>query len=145
MGEEDPPSETVRIPLNLAGALIALESASGQLALAKEKLAHRDYNGAIMESRDAMRLSSSALLYSEGIVSGSLDETLSYLSGRHPGALPFDGWQRAEWIADAVSPGLYNALLSAMGRLKKTGRQQAEEAVNCAEAFVAFAHSELSI
>jgi hypothetical protein len=133
-----------RISPDRASALVALYSASDLLTLAKERFSHRDFHGAVIESRNAIRLASSALLFSEGVVSGSLDATLAYLIEHHPGALPIDEWQRLEETPDADSPGLYNIILGAMGKLKRTGEQEANEAIIVAEAFIASARAEIS-
>jgi len=144
MDEEGAASEITRISPNRAGALIALQSASDLLLLARELFSHGDFRGALLESRNAIRLSSSALLFSDGVVSDNLETTLAYLSERHPGALPIEEWHRLEEAPDEDSPGLYGMILAAMGKLKKTGRQEAKDAIALAESFILSASAEMS-
>ncbi len=145
MDGEGTASEITRISPNRAGALIALQSASDLLLLAREHFSHRDFRGALQESRNAIRLASSAVLFSDGVVSGNLESTLAYLSERHPGALPTEEWHRLEEAPDEDSPGLYGMLMAAMGKLKKTGRQEAKDAITLAESFIMSAGAEMSL
>ncbi|MFH0884378.1 MAG: hypothetical protein V1861_01570 [Candidatus Micrarchaeota archaeon] len=145
MDREGAFSEIARGSPDRASALVALHTASDLLLLAREHYSHGNFREAAIESRNAIRLASSALLFSDGVVSASLDSTLTYLFERHPGALPLDDWQRLEETPDADSPGLYILLLAAMGKLKRTGEQDAKEAIIVAEAFIASAMAEMSL
>jgi hypothetical protein len=136
-------SAPVRTQPDMASALFALELASGMLDSARERFARQDYNGAFEESRNAVRMASSAILFRDGYVSDNLESTVSYLLQRYPGAFPVEGWQGLEDIPLEDTPGLFNMVLSAVGRLKKAGEQEASEALALAAAFVESAWAEM--
>lgn len=123
-------------------AIVAISAASDLLALAREKLAREDAEGAMEGSRDAIRLASSAILFRDGYVSGSLEDTADYIAKKYPGLFPIEGWERIE-IASSPRVTLYKMFLSAMGKIKKPGRESAEEAIITAETFIESARSEL--
>ncbi|HSB47699.1 MAG TPA: hypothetical protein VLD37_06830 [Candidatus Bilamarchaeum sp.] len=125
-----------------ASALIALNAATDLLESAREKMTHDDLPGALENSRDAIRLASSALLFRDGYVAGSLEDTASYLSKRYPGVFPLADWDTLE-VAASGRVTLYKLLLSAMGKIKKDAREEAGRALTTAEAFISSARSEL--
>ena len=125
-----------------ASAMVALTAASDLLALARDKLAHDDIEGAIESSRDAIRLASSAILYRDGYVSGSLEDTEDYISKKYPGVFPVGDWDRIE-ITASPRVTLYKMVLSAMGKIRPPDRSVAEEAVVIADTFIRTARHEL--
>jgi hypothetical protein len=130
---------------DLQSAINALGLASGMLILAEDCFAKEDYPAAFEHSRNAIRMASSALLFRDGIMSDSLEATAAHLLKRYPGVFPIDGWEQLEAIPLADSPGLYNMLLSLMGKLKKTGEQEAREAILVAGSFIMSANSEMGL
>jgi hypothetical protein len=128
-----------------ASALNALSLATDMLILAQERFSRGDYSGAFEYSRNAIRMASSSLLFRDGILSGSLEATVAHLMKHYPGVFPVDEWQRLEVIPATDSPGLYNMILSAMGKLKKTGEQEAKEAMKVAGSFITSANSEMGL
>jgi hypothetical protein len=125
-----------------ASALIALNAASDLLESAREKLLHDDLPGALESSRDAIRMATSALLFRDGYVAASLEATADYLSKKYPGIFPLGEWDIVE-VAASGRITLYKFLLSAMGKLKKSDRQEADRAVETAETFIQTARMEL--
>jgi hypothetical protein len=138
-------SVIVRAEPDRASAAFALATASELLVLANERLGRGDFRGSFEESRNAIRMASSAILFRDGYIADSLDSTLIYLLKHYPGILPLDDWQRLEQMPAYDSPGLYNMLLAAMGKLKKTGEQEAKEAVMVAGAFIESARAEMGL
>lgn len=138
-------SVIIRAEPDRASAAFALAAASELLTLARVRLGRKDFSGSFEESRNAIRMASSAILFRDGYVADSFDSTLLYLLKHYPGMLPLDDWQRLEQIPAYDTPGLYNMLLSAMGKLKKTGEQEAKQAVVVAEAFIASARAEMGL
>ena len=126
---------------NPAAALLAMSAASDSIGAARERLARGDFHGSFVDSKNAIRFTSSALLLREGFVSDTAEGVAAYLASSHPGRFPTEEWLELERIPDDDSPGLYNMLLSAMGRLKKAGEQEAIHALSDAESFIAAADS----
>ena len=136
-------SGPLRTQPDMASAVFALERASYMLESARERFGRRDYPGAFEESRNAIRMASSAMLFRDGYVSENLETTVSYLVQRYPGAFPVEEWQRLEDVPMEDTPGLYNMILGAMGKIKKTGEQEAMEAMALADAFIGSARAEM--
>ncbi len=128
-----------------AAALLALSAADDSLHAARERLAGGDYPGSFADSKNAIRFASSSLLMREGFVGETAEGVAGFLARRFPGEFPTDAWLDLERIPDEDSPGLYNILLSAMGRLKKAGEQEAIHALHVAESFVRAAKSEMGL
>jgi hypothetical protein len=145
MDEGQGQADMAAVAPDRAGAAGALSLASRMLALSIERLEAGDYAGSVGESRNAIRLASSAMLMCDGVVVGSLEATAEYLARNHPGVFLVEEWVALEQAAAVETPGLYNMLLTAMGKVKKTGEQEAKEAMRVAEAFVSSAKSEMSL
>jgi UTP-glucose-1-phosphate uridylyltransferase len=128
-----------------ARAAGALSLASGMLAAAGESLQAGDFAHAVEESRNAIRMASYAVLLGDGVVVGTLEATTAALSSRHPGVFPLGEWAALEEAAVVETPGLYNMILTAMGMVKKTGEQEAREAIRVAGMFVTSAQSEMGL
>lgn len=136
-------NEAAIVSPNHTSAMNALRLASGLLLIARESLANKDYPAALEQSRNAIRMASAAILFRDGHVSDSLDATASFLLRRYPGVFPIEEWLNLESLGGENSPGLYNMIMSAMGKIKKTGEQEAREAVLVAESFATSAEMEL--
>jgi len=130
---------------NPAAALLALSAAADSLDAARERIARGDFPGAFSDSRNAIRFASSAVLLREGAMSDSAEGVAHLLATRFPGRFPIEDWLDIESIPEEDSPGLYNIILAAMGRLKKAGEQEAHYALTVAESFVRAAVSEMSL
>lgn len=125
-----------KIEPDKTSALFALDLASEALLSARERFFRGEYRVSLEESRNAMRLASSALMFRDGYVGGSLDAAVFYISRRYPGMFPVEAWESVERIPVEDTPGLYNMVLSALGRLRKAGEKEARDAIVIAEMFL---------
>ncbi len=126
----------IRAAPNPAGAAIATDIASALLSSARQKLLSGDFIGSMADSRDAMRMASSALLLHDGFIADTMDSATAYLSARYPGRFPISEWQRTETMASGHEYGLYHMILRYLGRTRKTGEKEAESSLSAAERFV---------
>ncbi|NYZ73968.1 hypothetical protein H0O00_02410 [Candidatus Micrarchaeota archaeon] len=136
MEEGTPDSDIVSIEPDLAGAVFAVHLASQMLDKAREDFSRKDYSGALEESRNAMRMASSAIMLKNGHLTGSLDSTIAYLSSSYPGRFPLRSWYVAETTTIAKGGGLYGALIKAIGRTTRNLEQEASDAINAADRFL---------
>ena len=120
----------------------AYELASERLELARRSFYDGDMQAALENSRDCMRLVSSAILFRDGYVTNDFDKTVRYLSKRYDSIFPLRDWERAE-MTYLGSGGLYNMIMAAMGKPKKTDRELVGEALKAAERFFETARREL--
>jgi hypothetical protein len=130
---------------DIARAMYAIDLASELLDSAREKYGKEDFRGAFEDCRNAMRLASSAVLFRDGFVSDSLEATASYLLQRYPGIFPVEEWYRMEESAFEGGYGLYYLLLKAAGKVRKTGEQEAAEALSVAGVFLESAMEEIYV
>ncbi len=140
---DDEGLDLIRREPDTASAILALQLAAESLGEARARFSRRDYTAALELSRNAMRLASSALLFRDGCVCPTLESASSYLAWRYPGSFPLDEWERLESIPIEDSPGLYNMILSALGKLKKAGEQEATDALSAASIFIESARAEM--
>jgi hypothetical protein len=136
-GAADATSEITRKNPDTTGARFAANAALDILAMARERLNNRDYQGAFRESKDAIRMASSALLLRDGYVASTFEATIRYIEERHSGQLPIEEWQYLENMLTGEGPGLLNLIVRFAGKNKKTGKQEASQAMAIAERFVA--------
>ncbi len=129
-------NDIVRIEPDLAGAVLAVHLASQMLDKARENLSRKDYLGALEESRNAMRIASSALMLRDGNMAGSLEATMAYLSSSYPGRFPLRSWYVAETAMVSKGGGLYGTFLGVIGRAAKSLEQEANDAINAADLFL---------
>jgi uncharacterized protein (UPF0332 family) len=142
--EEAGLAEIVRITPDSGSAIFALGLASEAIERARERFFRGDYRRSLEESRNAMRLASSALLFRDGYVSDSLEATIYYMLQHYPGSFPLDSWVSIERIPTGETPGLYYMVLGALGRLKKAGEEEAKIGIAAAEMFLESARTEIS-
>jgi uncharacterized protein (UPF0332 family) len=136
MDEDSFDSDIVSIRPDLAGAVFAISIASEMLNNARERFARSDYTGALEESRNSMRMASSALLLKNGHMAGSFEATAAYLSRCYPGRFPLRTWYRAETTVIHKQGGLYGMLAGAIGKATKNLQQDANDAINAADGFL---------
>jgi HEPN domain-containing protein len=125
-----------------ASAAHAFDLAADMLSLAKELFSEGDLQAALQHSRDSMRLASSAILFRDGYVTDDFDKTVRYLSRRYDSIFPLRDWERVE-MTYLGTGGLYNMILKAMGKQRKSDREMVAEALSIAERFVETARMEL--
>ena len=126
-----------------ARALFALKMASETLMAANELYSRKEYAGAFVNSRDAIRLVSSALMFRDGYISDTFDGAIAHMLERYPGLFPVAEWQQIESFPLESAPGLLNLILRLLGRLKKPGEQEANQALKAASSFVESARAEM--
>src|SRR4030042_4431011 len=85
-----------RRPPDPSSAIFALRAASDSLASASELYDRKDYQEAFERSRDAIRLVSSALMFRDGCICGTLEASAPSLLERYPGMFPVGEWERIE-------------------------------------------------
>ena len=118
-------------------AVFAINAASHILDVARERFYCRDYRGAFQESKNAIRMASSALLFRDGYIASTLDATLMHMEENYLNQLPIEEWQSLESMITGVGPGLLNLIIRLTGKDKKTGRAEAGMALMVAERFLA--------
>ncbi|MFN7991242.1 MAG: hypothetical protein U0R44_03730 [Candidatus Micrarchaeia archaeon] len=137
-------ARSVRVAPDLASAIYALDLASDTLRDAKEKFTSHDLQGALDGSRDAIRIASSALMFRDGYVTADFDRTVRFLRSKYDDQLPLRAWERVE-MAYLGEGGLYNMLLVALGKERKSDDDLVSEALSVAETFIIKARKELDI
>lgn len=128
---------------DFASAVLALDLASSMLDEAKERFARGDFAGSMEESRNAVRVATSAILYKDGFVSDSFESTLNHLLKNYPGAFPLDEWRRMESNAPDRGYGLYHMMLQALKMAKKADEDAASKAIATADMFINSARAEM--
>ena len=118
-------------------AVFAINAASHILDVAMDRFYYRDYPDAFQESKNAIRMASSALLFRDGCIASTLDATLMHMEENYLDRLPIEEWQSLESTLTGDGPGLLNLILRLTGKDKKTGRAEAGVALIVAERFLA--------
>ncbi len=126
----------------MASAVHAMSFAADMLEAAKERLSAGDLQGALDNSRDAIRIASSAVLFRDGYITDDFDKTIRYFSRRYDSMFPLRDWERVE-MTYLGSGGLYNMILKAAGARLKSDEDKAREAVLVAERFIETTRKEL--
>ena len=129
-------SEIARKNPDIPSAMFAIDAASAILNAAREKFSHKNYKEAFQESKDAIRMASSALLIRDGYVASTFEATIMYIADRYQDRLPVDEWQHLESVLTGDGPGLLNLILRLTGKNKKTGEEEASQALTIAERFL---------
>src|SRR5262249_21390411 len=124
------------------GAMFALGLAVDMLQEAREMRESNDYHAALEDSRDAIRIACSAIMLRDGYVTDDFDKTVKYLLEHYDSLFPVREWERVE-MTYLGEGGLYNMLMRAMGRSKKTDDELVNEALSVAEKFISAATKEL--
>lgn len=131
---EESPRMIMKAP-DVETAFRALEAAAEMVAMASEKLEKKDYPGAFDQSRDAVRVAASALLFKDGRIAQTLEATSGYIDRRYPERFRLKDWHWMEKTVSGDGPGLLNMLIRAMG--KGAGEREARRAVDIATEFLA--------
>ena len=134
MEEAGYPIEPVPLGKDLASAVLALDLASSLLDIARERFLRGDYHGSLEQSRDAIRVASSAMLFKDGYISASFESTLNYFLKNYPGAFPLDEWRGLETAYTQY--GLFSMIMKALRKEKKAGEDEASAAIAAASAFI---------
>jgi uncharacterized protein (UPF0332 family) len=133
---EQESQEFVKIAPDVTRAVFATELASEILQSARDKFDREVFEDAYHESRSSIRAAASAVLIKDGYVATSFEATYKYLSRNYPGKLSLGDWESLEKDSWVEERGLMYHLLSAIGIIKKTDKQQAKQALAAAEEFL---------
>ncbi len=125
-----------------SSASYAADLAESVLLEAKDAFALGDYNLALSQAKDAIRLASSAVMFRDGYITDDFDKTVVYLSKRYGPAFPIKGWEKVE-MTYLGGGGLYNAILRALGRKVLSDQELVSEAISVAETFIAASRREM--
>jgi HEPN domain-containing protein len=128
--------EMTRKEPDMASAVFAIQSASELLNSARMKLSHKSYQDAFRDSKSAIQMASSALLFRDGYIASTLEASVLYLTERYPGRLPVEEWHRLENILSGEGPGLLNLILRLTGKGRQTSEKEASHAVGIAQKFL---------
>jgi len=139
MGMVPPPSTGP----DFASAVLALDLASNMLDQAKEKFERGDFAGSMEDSRNAVRVATSAILFKDGFVSDSFESTLNHLLKNYPGAFPLEEWRKLEISAPENGYGLYHMMVVALRMVKKADEDEAGKAIAIAAMFINSARAEM--
>jgi len=129
---------------DLAGAVFAIDLALRMLERAREQFARKNYLAALEESRNSIRMASSAIMLRNGHMAGNLDAAIAYLSRYYPGRFPLHGWQKTEAMAASRKGGLYGMLAAVVGSATRDLEGEAVGAIGTAESFLDAVRRELS-
>jgi|GEM_PF-1401064 len=135
-------SDIVRRKPDSENAYFALTVAADLLGSAQSKMGLKDYAGSLVDSKNCIRMSASALLYKDGYVAGTFESTLFYLEKNYAGMFPLEDWKIIENMTPEEKGGLFEAISKALGIKKKQGanfgteKENAETAARVAEKFV---------
>lgn len=110
-------------------AIHAVSVASNLVREARENYRRGDFMEAISTSKNAMRIASSAVLFRDGYISSTFEDTVLYLSRKYPGRFPLEKWKETE------SPSIAGRFKSIIGG-RKLLEKEAGEAVETADKFV---------
>lgn len=128
---------------DLAGAVFAVSLAARMLDNARQHFARKNYPAALEESRNSIRMASSALMLRNGHMAGSLEAAIAYLSSNYPGQFQVHGWQRAETTVVDRKGGLYGMLASVAG-VTRNMEAEAAGVIGIAESFLDTVRRQLS-
>lgn len=127
-------ADVLRKTPDMISALAAVEAASEMLLLASDMLERGDYAGSLEQSRGALRVAASALLFRDGIIAQTFEATAEHIERAYPKTFPLRDWQRIEKTVTGEGPGLLNLLIRASG--KHTGIPEAKDALTVATTFL---------
>lgn len=127
------------------GAMLALLAASDMLESAGLRLGNGDYEAALIDARDSMRLASSAVLLQDGYVATTLEATVSYLEWRYAGLLPLGPWLQMETAFPGRSAGLMSRLASLLGKNKKPDKDNTGQVLATAGSFISSVRAILGV
>lgn len=119
---------------DMISAIQAVEAASQMLFAAKELMEGGDYCGSLEQSRAALRVAASALLYKDGVIAQTFEATTEHIEKQYPDTFPLSDWEKIERTVTGDGPGLLNMLIRASGR--QTGIPEARHALSIATSFL---------
>lgn len=114
-------------------AIYAISIAHDLLLSAQENASKSSFEEAIIESRDSMRIASSAILFRDGYIANDLESSCAYLKKKYGEVMPVDEWRLVEGM---VRSGPIDQLVSKLGFGKTNREDQAKKAINAADRFV---------
>lgn len=118
-------------------AIYAIQTAAEMLKNADDAAAGNDLDSAYEYALNAMRLSSSALLFLDGYVAQTLGAATRYMRERYK-QVPTDEWRIAE-ERDPRRRGVLEGLLEAVGMRKRDDKIDTMKTIAVAKVFVASA------
>ncbi len=130
----DASPDVLRKTPDMISALQAVEAASQMLLRASDMLKGGDYSGSLEQSRGALRVAASALLYKDGIIAQTFEATTEHIEKSYPKTFPLKDWHKIEKTVTGDGPGLLNLLIRASG--KQAGIPEARHALNIATIFL---------
>ncbi|MFH1785233.1 MAG: hypothetical protein ABH842_02290 [Candidatus Micrarchaeota archaeon] len=122
---------------DISKAALAIEVAMDMLDVANEKFDNCDYVLAFNEARNSMRMSASAILFSDGFIYSDFSTVLSYLHGSYPHLFPLNEWKKIESIDFTQKQGI---LLNIAQRILNIERHQSKQAIMIAWGFLDSVH-----
>ncbi len=132
------PVDLLKIKPEPSKAIYAVGAAEEFLESAKAKFKSGEREEALEDVKNAIRIASSAILYYDGYVAGTLDTTCYYLQNHYPKRFPTDEWRIIE-IGTKTGVRLVDAVLEKLGLEKKKEEMKVDEvgrAIAIANVFV---------
>ena len=114
-------------------AVYALSVAVEMLQSAEENATKSSFEDSLMQSRDSMRIASSAILFRDGFIAPDLESSCSYLKKKYGDALPLDEWKEVERIARTT---LLDRITGFLGIGKGRVESNAKKALDSAFRFI---------
>lgn len=93
-----------------------------------------DYPSSFEDSRNALRLAASALLFKNGLIGKTLEATINHIESKYPDIFPCKEWVIIEKTISGFGPGMFNILILALN--KGADKEKAQFAYSTAEKFV---------
>ncbi len=122
-------------------AIEAMEAADSLLFSSNVSMEREDYACSFEESRNAIRVAASAMLFKDGYVAKTLESTIDYLEKGYPDIFPCSDWTIIEKTVTGYGPGLFNILVRAFG--KGADREKALYAHKVASEFLELVKSKV--
>lgn len=114
-------------------AIYALSIAAELLQSAQDNASDSSFEEAIIQSRDSIRMASSAILFKDGFVATDLESSCTYLKKKYSKAIPVDEWRHVETLANS---GPFDRLVGLFGIGKGRLEKNAKEALEAANRFL---------
>jgi hypothetical protein len=130
----DASPDVLRKTPDMISALQAVDAASQMLLQASEMLESGNYPESVEQSRRALRVAASALLFRDGVIAQTFEATAEHIEKAYPKTFPLRDWQEIEKKVTGDGPGLLNLLIRASGR--QPGGQDARNALLVATDFL---------
>jgi hypothetical protein len=130
----DASPDVLRKTPDMISALAAVDAASQMLLLASQMLEVGNCPESLEQSRRALRVAASALLFKDGVIAQTFEATAEHIEKSYPKMFPLKDWQEIEKKVTGDGPGLLNLLVRASGR--QPGMPDARNALNVATNFL---------